>query len=73
MTTQIGTPPDRTVSPDETVHAIVARHPETHAVFEGLGVHVCCGGDVPLAAAAERDGVDLDRLLYAVEAAIRSA
>lgn len=57
------------VDPTTTVHALVREHPELHAVLERLGIHVCCGGDVPLAVAAERDGVALDRLLAEVRAA----
>lgn len=51
------------IDPAETVHTILERHPETGAVFERHGIHACCGGDVPLAVAAERDGADLARLL----------
>ena len=51
------------IDPAETIHAILERHPETAAVFERHGIHVCCGGDVPLAVAAERAGADLARLV----------
>lgn len=59
------------VDPEATVHALVAEHPELHPVLERLGIHVCCGGDVPLAVAAERDGVSLDEVLAGVLAEIR--
>lgn len=31
-----------------------------------FGIDVCCGGELPLAVAAEHHGVDLDRLLDAL-------
>lgn len=69
--------PDPTTLPDldpeTTVHALVAEHPEVHPVLERLGIHVCCGGDVPLAVAADRDGVGLDRLLAELRGAMRTA
>lgn len=63
------TPP--VVDPAETVHAILARHPETMPVFERLGIHACCGGDVPLRTAAERDGVGLERVLREVREVLK--
>jgi iron-sulfur cluster repair protein YtfE (RIC family) len=59
------------VDPGETVHALLERHPETAPVLERLGIHACCGGDVALSVAAERDGVDLERLLQELRAAAK--
>ncbi|HEY5218764.1 MAG TPA: DUF542 domain-containing protein [Gemmatimonadaceae bacterium] len=53
----------------QTVNALVARDPRTVAVFNHFGMDMCCGGGVPIAEAAARDGVDLAVLL----AALRSA
>lgn len=58
------------VEPSARVHALLHAHPETRPVFERFGIHTCCGGDVPLAAAAERDGADLDALLAALREAL---
>jgi len=52
-----------------TVNEIIARSPATVAVFNAWGIDACCGGAVPLAEAAERDGADLDGLLAALRAA----
>ncbi len=68
MRPDVTTRPD--IDPEATVHALVAGHPEVQPVLERLGIHVCCGGDVPLAVAAERDGVSLERLLAEARAAI---
>jgi regulator of cell morphogenesis and NO signaling len=50
-----------------TVKEIVAQYPETLAVFNRFGIDSCCGGGVPVADAARRDGADLDPLLAALE------
>ncbi len=53
-----------------TVNEIVAQYPDTIAVFNRFGIDSCCGGGVPVADAARRDGVDLDALLAALQEAI---
>jgi regulator of cell morphogenesis and NO signaling len=55
------------VEAGETVNEIVARHPETIAVFNRFGIDSCCGGGVPLGDAAHRDGAELDALLRALD------
>jgi iron-sulfur cluster repair protein YtfE (RIC family) len=53
-----------------TINEIVAQYPDTIAVFNRFGIDSCCGGGVPLADAARRDGADLDALLAALQEAI---
>ena len=53
-----------------TVNEIVAQYPDTIAVFNRFGIDSCCGGGVPLADAARRDGADLDALLASLQEAI---
>lgn len=51
-----------------TVNEMIARHPETVAVFNLFEIDTCCGGAVSIRAAAERDGADLvalERVLLA--------
>ncbi len=52
-----------------TVNEILARYPATIAVFNRFGIDSCCGGGVPIADAARRDGVDFDALLAALREA----
>jgi regulator of cell morphogenesis and NO signaling len=59
------------VEAGETVNEIVARHPETIAVFNRFGIDSCCGGGVPLGDAAHRDGAELDALLRALDEALK--
>lgn len=61
-TTQIDT--------NETVNAIVAQYPDTIGVFNQFGIDSCCGGGVPLADAARRDGADIDTLVRALQEAV---
>ena len=60
----------KTLDPAWTVNETVARYPATAAVFNRFGVDTCCGGGVPIAAAAAREGIDPDVLLAAVREAV---
>jgi iron-sulfur cluster repair protein YtfE (RIC family) len=52
------------------VDELTARYPDTIAVFNRFGIDSCCGGGVPIADAARRDGADFDALLAALRAAV---
>ena len=56
-----------------TVHDLVGRVAGSRAVFDRFGVDTCCGGEVPVALAARRHGVDLELLLDALEITRREA
>jgi iron-sulfur cluster repair protein YtfE (RIC family) len=53
-----------------TVNELVMRYPATIAVFNRFGIDSCCGGAVPIADAARRDGADVDALLAALREAM---
>ncbi len=53
-----------------TVNEIVARYPETIAVFNRFGIDSCCGGGALLVDAARRDSADPDALVAALQEAI---
>ena len=61
------------LDPSLTINEIVARHPETIAVFNRFGMDTCCGGGVPVQEAALRDGLDLDDILAALRDAMEQA
>lgn len=50
-----------------TVHEALHRHPGAHEVFRRFGLDCCCGGQLPVATAAERHGVELELLLDALD------
>lgn len=52
-----------------TVHEALHQVPGADEVFQRFGLDCCCGGQLPVATAAERHGVDLDRLLDALDGA----
>lgn len=49
-----------------TVREALGRQEGARAVFRRFGLDTCCGGELPVAVAAERDDVDLDLLLDAL-------
>jgi len=55
------------VHSDETVEQVLLAYPPTASVFNAFGIDVCCGGGASLAAAAERDGIDLELLLASLD------
>lgn len=56
--------------PALTVNQIIRLHPATVQVFNRFGIDACCGGAVPPATAAERDGVNSDELMGALAAVV---
>jgi regulator of cell morphogenesis and NO signaling len=55
------------------VNETIRRFPATVAIFNAFGIDACCGGSVPLAEAARRDGTDPDALVEALREAVRAA
>lgn len=53
---------------ETAVGRVVAERAETARVFELLGIDYCCGGETSLQEAAQAKGLDLDRLIAALEA-----
>ncbi|HSQ32799.1 MAG TPA: DUF542 domain-containing protein [Gemmatimonadaceae bacterium] len=53
----------------QTINEIVARHPETIAVFNRFGMDTCCGGGVSIEEAARRDGLEVGQILSALREA----
>lgn len=51
-----------------TLDEITNAHPDTIAVFNRLGMDICCGGDVTLAEACKRDGVRLEEVVPSLNA-----
>ena len=64
---------NETIDTSMTVNDMVAAHPETIAVFNRFGLDTCCGGGVPIAEAARRDGAKLGDLVQALRGALDSA
>ena len=56
--------------PEQTVAAIVLRHPCLRERLEQLGVDYCCGGKKPLADAVKEAGLDLKTILADLEHAL---
>lgn len=54
---------------DVTIHEALRRVDGARSVFRRFGVDLCCGGELPVAVAAEHHGVDLGLLLDALAVA----
>ncbi len=65
-------PQDTLIDPTWSVHRMLEAHPETEAVFARFGIHTCCGGGADIASAAERDGVDREALVAALQEALQA-
>lgn len=61
------------IDPSMTINEIVARYPQTMAVFNRFGLDTCCGGGVTVAEAARRDGIDAEPVLAELQRAVEHA
>lgn len=64
MPTEIRFDPETT-----TVHEAIQSVPGAFEIFRRHGIDACCGGDLPVAEAARRHGIDLETLLTELEGA----
>lgn len=55
-----------------TVNELIRNVPATVPIFNEFGIDACCGGAVPIAVAARRDGADVDALYAALAAVVGS-
>ncbi|HEX6134676.1 MAG TPA: DUF542 domain-containing protein [Longimicrobiales bacterium] len=56
-----------------TVNDAIRRFPRTVEIFNRYGIDACCGGAVPVAEAAARDGADAVALQAELERVIGEA
>lgn len=71
--TQAKTPESTAPLEDQWVSQLVATDPRRAVVFERLGIDYCCGGKIPLAQAAEENGLDIDKLREELSEATKTA
>ena len=63
-------PTATTLDPELTINEIVARFPETIPIFDRFGLDTCCGGNVRVKEAAQRDGIEAAEVLAALRPAL---
>ncbi|MDP2658736.1 MAG: DUF542 domain-containing protein [Candidatus Deferrimicrobium sp.] len=59
-----------TITRDMIINDVIKKHPETIKVFNEYKVDSCCGGGAPIETTANRDGIDIEGLLKALNEAI---
>jgi iron-sulfur cluster repair protein YtfE (RIC family) len=58
-----------TITGDMVINEVIRKYPATIKVFNDYRVDSCCGGGAPIEVTARRDGVDVDGLVRALNAA----
>jgi iron-sulfur cluster repair protein YtfE (RIC family) len=61
------------ITRDMVINDVIRKHPATIKVFNEYKVDSCCGGGAPIETTAMRDGVAVDPLVDALNAAVRAA
>ena len=62
-----------TITRDMVINDVIRKHPATIKVFNEYKVDSCCGGGAPIESTAKRDGVAVEPLVDALNAAVRAA
>jgi iron-sulfur cluster repair protein YtfE (RIC family) len=58
------------ITGDMVINEVIKKYPATIKVFNDYRVDSCCGGGAPIEVTARRDGVDVDGLVRALNAAV---
>ena len=61
-----------TITRDMVINDVIRKHPATIKVFNEYRVDSCCGGGAPIETTAKRDGVTVEPLVDALNAAVRA-
>lgn len=56
----------KAITGDMTINETIKEWPETVTIFELFGLDSCCGGPLPVREAAERHGLEPERVLTAL-------
>ena len=59
-----------TITGDMVINEVIKKYPATIKIFNDYRVDSCCGGGAPIEVTAKRDGVDLEALVRALNAAV---
>jgi iron-sulfur cluster repair protein YtfE (RIC family) len=59
-----------TITGGMVINEVIKKYPATIKVFNDYRVDSCCGGGAPIEVTARRDGVDVDGLVRALNAAV---
>lgn len=58
-----------TITGTMVINDVIKKYPQTMKIFNDYKVDSCCGGGASIETTAKKDGVDVERLLEALNAA----
>lgn len=58
-----------TITGTMVINDVIKKYPQTMKIFNDYKVDSCCGGGASIETTAKKDGVDVERLLKALNAA----
>lgn len=61
---------EATIDADRPVGTLVREYPDLAPVFEALGIHYCCEGDITLEAACESAGLDVSAVRERIQSVL---
>ncbi|HSL92756.1 MAG TPA: DUF542 domain-containing protein [Candidatus Limnocylindrales bacterium] len=59
----------KTITGSMVINDVIRKYPQTIKIFNDYRVDSCCGGGASIETTAKRDGVDVEGLLKALNAA----
>lgn len=59
-----------TITRNMVINEVIKKYPQTIRVFNEYKVDSCCGGGAPIDTTAKRDGVDVEKLIRALNEAV---
>lgn len=62
-----------TITREMVINDVIKKFPRTIKVFNDFRVDSCCGGGAPIETTAKRDGIDVEALVKALNAAVDGA
>jgi len=60
-----------TITKDMIINDVIKKYPKTLKIFKEFNVDSCCGGGAAIEQTAARDGIDIEKLLIALNELVK--